>query len=482
MSFIDGDYELDEGQRLEFKEASSGLPDDIWETYSAFANTEGGEIVLGVSEDKASGAFVPVGVSDPAALELSFWTNVRNPSKVSRDIMPADGAVKVERDGKAFLVLRVPRAERDQKPVTVSARARKGMSAWVRRGSGDFLADEDDLALMRYDAERSADRGPLERFGIDALDPSTVVRYRRLFASLRPSSPWVADSDEDFLYHVGAAAKGRDGAMRPTRAGLLAFGREYEITNLLPSYLLDYRVEAGGPRRWEDRLVSQSGDWSGNLVDFYLMVSSRLSSALPAPFSTDSRGLRHGSANRVLEAANEAVVNALVHAHYGTRSSITVVLGGGALEVVNPGTLLVDREVALAGGVSEARNPTLMRIMALIGAGDRAGSGIPTIWDAWGTEFHEEPRLIESHAPASVKLSLPLPAGGRRAPAGPGGLLGLLSSRPEGVTAAEAAEALGVSDKTSRRRLEALLGEGAVSRVKDGRSFRYSLRAAAREG
>lgn len=44
-----------EGNHLEVKSARGGLPHSLWESYSAFANSEGGIIVLGISERAGSG-------------------------------------------------------------------------------------------------------------------------------------------------------------------------------------------------------------------------------------------------------------------------------------------------------------------------------------------------------------------------------------------------------------------------------------------
>lgn len=57
MTFLDNPEILEESQTLEFKESLFELPDDLWETYSAFANTEGGEIVLGVKQNRENETF-----------------------------------------------------------------------------------------------------------------------------------------------------------------------------------------------------------------------------------------------------------------------------------------------------------------------------------------------------------------------------------------------------------------------------------------
>ena len=50
--YIDSLIQKEEAVDLEFKVAKDGLPNSLWDTYSSFANTDGGVIVLGVKEHK----------------------------------------------------------------------------------------------------------------------------------------------------------------------------------------------------------------------------------------------------------------------------------------------------------------------------------------------------------------------------------------------------------------------------------------------
>ena len=87
---------IDDGEtaELECKQAEGGLPKDMWSTYSAFANTNGGIILLGVREDKKSGIFTPQNV-DTNKLMKEFWDNINNPQKISCNILNNEDVTSV---------------------------------------------------------------------------------------------------------------------------------------------------------------------------------------------------------------------------------------------------------------------------------------------------------------------------------------------------------------------------------------------------
>ncbi|MDR0368050.1 MAG: ATP-binding protein [Bacteroidales bacterium] len=60
-----------EHSKMEAKKAEGGLPESIWASYSAFANTDGGVILLGVSEE---GSVLKIsGVTDAARKVKNIW-------------------------------------------------------------------------------------------------------------------------------------------------------------------------------------------------------------------------------------------------------------------------------------------------------------------------------------------------------------------------------------------------------------------------
>ena len=78
--------EYREHNQLEAKSAKGGFPNSLWETYSAFANSDGGVILLGVKEAK-DGNLLPESGVDAAKLHKDFWNMVNNRQKVSANIV-----------------------------------------------------------------------------------------------------------------------------------------------------------------------------------------------------------------------------------------------------------------------------------------------------------------------------------------------------------------------------------------------------------
>ncbi len=392
-----------ENNRIEAKKAAGGLPQSIWETYSAFANTLGGIILLGVEEhpDKSLHA---IHLPDPEKLVKDFWDTINNPNKASVNLLSSKD-VTIEAVGEQrIVVISVPRADRTYKPVYVDGNP---LNSYRRNGEGDYKCTSDELKAMYRDASvKTQDMLVLQEMRMDVINTESLRAYRQRMRLSRPGHVWDTLDDAQFLIKLGAAAIGENGTVHPTAAGLLMFGNESDIVREYPRYFLDYREEYDDVHRWTDRVISSSGDWSGNVFDFYFRVYNKLQLDLKVPF--EMNGIYRVDDTPVHRALREALANCLVNADYYGRQGLVIIKKKDVITMTNPGDFRIGLSAARSGGVSDPRNGTMMKMFNLIDIGERAGSGIPNIFSVWKQQGWSDPTIVISSEPDRSTLVLPL--------------------------------------------------------------------------
>ena len=171
-------------------------------------------------------------------------------------------------DGKRIIVIEVPRADRGLRPVFLNQNPYKG--TYRRNGEGDYLCTQEAVrAMIRDSGEKTQDTLVLDNMSLNAFDYESLRHYRNRMKVTRPGHVWEKLEDVEFLHKLGAIGIGEDGGLHPTAAGLLMFGYENEITQAYPNYFLDYQEHYDADRRFTDRIISSSGEWSGNVFDFF---------------------------------------------------------------------------------------------------------------------------------------------------------------------------------------------------------------------
>ena len=398
-----------EGNRLELKRAlgrdgQGEIPRSIWETLSAFANTTGGVIVLGVSERK-DGSLDVHGLPNAAKILDDFWNAALSEDKVSARFMKdTDASVEVV-DGKSVVVIHVPWVDRYTRPVFIDNKLFGG--SFRRTHTGDHLCGREEVLSMLRDSDTSSqDAAIAERACLEFINRETVGRYRRRFNERNENHVWSEVDDETFLTNIGALQSDDKGVLRPTRAGLLMFGEDRWMTYEFPHYFLDYRQETSHDTRWDDRFTSQPGDWTGNVYDFYFRVYNKLKAALKVPFRLD--GVDRVDDTPAHEALREAIVNALCNANWFDRRGIVCVWNNEAITIANPGDFRMPVEVARKSGCTDPRNETMMKMFAMVEIGERAGSGMDKIYDGWAWAGYKEPSYEVAYGPDRTTLVLPL--------------------------------------------------------------------------
>lgn len=236
---------LSNGERvtLECKKATRGIPSSLWDTYSAFANTYGGTILLGViehmDEQDNTKRFDIVGIEDADKIRKDLWNIVNSREKVNINLLHDDDIQLIDVDDKKVIAINVPRADYTVRPIYINNNLSRG--TFKRNHEGDYHCTEQELKMMLRDANEAGNDGLLlEYYTMDDIDTPTLERFRQMFQNLHPEHLWNSSNHKEFLTNFGGYTKdrrtGREGL---TMAGLLMFGKGLPVRERFDNLRMD---------------------------------------------------------------------------------------------------------------------------------------------------------------------------------------------------------------------------------------------------
>lgn len=393
-----------ESSDLEFKSAKGGFPRSFWETYSSFANTDGGAIVFGIKEKNDQFFLDGLTEEQVKKYEKDFFNTMHNKGSVNIALLNENDVQAVKFGEAYFLFFYIPRVDRSLRPVYCGLDPYVG--TYRRDLEGDYHCSREEVNSMFADANLTSpvDGRILKNFTIEDLDENSIKQYRRRFEQWNPDHVWNALPEDKFLEKLNVFRKDRKtGEYGLTYAGLLMFGTYSAIMDENPNFFPDYQEIQDPKDRWVNR-ICPDGNWESNLFQFYSRVLPILQNFLPKPFILEGNQRKTETPAHV--AVREALTNALVHADYTENASLNIYKYPNKMVFANPGVMLISLKQYYKGGESVCRNKYLQTMFTFLGSAEKAGSGADKIIHGWEKQNWKRPYIEEKSKPNKVVLTM----------------------------------------------------------------------------
>ncbi|PIX26599.1 MAG: ATPase, partial [Deltaproteobacteria bacterium CG_4_8_14_3_um_filter_45_9] len=294
-----------ESLTVEFKSDQKRLSDrDLVATVVCLANTDGGEIYLGVEKDA-----VVTGLhhehQNPTGLTALIGNRTNPPLSVRVEIL--------EMLGKRVAKIIVPKSKRIVSTSDGVLQRRRlmadGTPQCVPFYPHEFIQRESDLGLLDYSALPVAESTPKD------LDPLERQRLRQMIERYGGDRTLLALNDEELDGALGFIRK-EAGSQIVSVAGLLMLGRESPIRERLPTHEVAFQVLEGTQVKVNDFYRTPLLRTFGRIMDQFeaRVEEDEIQVGLfrvPIP-TLDKRSFR------------EAFVNALTHRDYTQLGSVYV--------------------------------------------------------------------------------------------------------------------------------------------------------------
>ena len=384
---------LEENYQIEFKKSKNSFPEEALKTYSAFANTDGGILILGIEETK-EGLNIS-GVNSPEKVKNNMFNLLNNPQKVSKNILTDENIIEKIISDKIVIIIDIPRAHYKEKPIYLGGNPRR---SFKRNYEGDYRCTEQEMRIMIQDSsDESLDNGVIEDFTIDDLDPVALKNYRQRYNLLKKNHPFTLMNDLEFFEKLKVLRKNRKkGILEVTLGGLLVFGKSEAIREVLPFLHMEY-IDYSDPskERWVDRLI-YDGTWEDNLYNFFYLAINKMYKTVVTGFKMMDDHITRVEESETHVALREALVNSIIHANFKINSPLKITRYTDCFEFENPGILRISQEDFFEGNHSDPRNQIIQEIFRMINLCERAGTGVPKILKAVKENDYRYPDIEEN--------------------------------------------------------------------------------------
>lgn len=342
-----------ESETVEFKE---NLDKEAIETVGAFANTNGGIILIGVFDSgKVNGIQIGKGT-------LNDWTNQISLSTEPR-IIPEIEQNEIET--KSVVIIRIK--EFPIKPVSVKGRC------FRRVGTSNRMMTPQEIAQMHlHSTGMSWDAFPSRDASIDDIDFEKVKRYIK---KANVTGRRKIEDDENSLQVLEKLELIREGL--PTWAAILLFRKDSK------RFLSQAALHCG--RFKEETIVIDDRMIETTIIEQIEEVMDFIRKNTNVRFVITGKPERDEIWDYPLESLREAVVNAVCHRDYADNSEIQLKIYDNRLTIWNPGGLpfgMTINELYNPNHSSKLRNKLIGQTFYDIELIEKYGSGIGRIISA----------------------------------------------------------------------------------------------------
>lgn len=463
---------LHEKYWIELKKANE-LPKSFWESYSAFANTQGGYIILGVNENIPRNEIQGVGNANKILTDL--WNQLSNRNKVSYNTIANEDVTVLNIDNATIIIVHVNAAPESQKPVYLNNNTD---NAYIRTGDGDRRVTNTELNAMLRNANPNMDTLNAEHFTLADLDADSVLVFKEMVGNRYPSKKYLEMSNEEFLTEIGVCSVDRiSKELKIKRGAVLFLGKVNSIRELFPHYHLDYFNHRGNNPRWSDRVTDDEPGLSEmNLFNFYRIVYEKLRMLLENNFRLGEGQLRMPESD-FDETLRECLANCLAHADYEQGIPSTKIdVYDGWFCFKNPGKMLVSEQQFINGGESRIRNEIVMKLFRLLGASERQGFGGPLIYKTAKQNDFRRPEVVTNIEFTELKVwNIDLVDSYPELTIEEKNVLRLIVKSPDPISLSSMKKQLSYTEHRMRQILPALIEMNLIQRIGNGVSTKYTV-------